>query len=121
MRVNYLPDYTPEQRAEVLVKARLAKQLKKDASVNIKTMVDETHWRELASKYGIRMPQVVCQSDELKYVKRAAKKLDVDISVWVKEVVGGTTLKEIADLNPDIGAVGIMGLFLEAYDEGLLR
>lgn len=120
IRVNHLPELTPELRLEMQQKAAISKQIKKDASVNIQSMVDHGHWRDLASKCNIRLPQAVCQSDELKFVKRAANKLGVDVMIWVKDVVGAKTLKEVAELNPNIGAVGMVGLFLEAYDEGLL-
>lgn len=113
MTVSHLQSYTPEQRADMLEKARIAKQAKKDAAGNIITFTDEPHWRTIASELGVRMPQSVCQADEHKHVKRMARKLGVDINVWIKEIVGAKNLKEISDANPNAGAVGICGLFLE--------
>jgi len=112
-----LPTLTPEQRVEMLEKARLSKQAKKDASGNIITFTDEDHWRTIASEMGVRMPQSVAQASEHKHVKRLARKLGVDINVWVRDVVGARTLSEISDANPNAGAVGICGWLLEyAYE-----
>lgn len=114
---SHLSDFTPEQRSEMLEKARIAKQAKKDASGNIVTFTDEAHWRTIASELGVRMPQAVAQSSEHKHVKRLGRKLGVDVNVWVKEVVGARTLTEISDANPNAGAMGICGWFLEyAYE-----
>lgn len=115
--MEYLTNITPEMRKEMQEKARLSRIAKDEASDNIKKFVDERHWRELASSLGVRMPQSNCQADELKFVKRAAKKLNLDISVWVKEVVGAVSLIDVARMNPDAGAVGIMGYFLEWASE----
>lgn len=114
---EHLKNFTPEQRAEMLEKARLAKQVKKDASGNIITFTDEPYWRTIASELGVRMPQSACQSSEHKHVKRLARKLGVDVNVWVRDVVGARTLGEISDANPNAGAVGVCGWFLEyAYE-----
>lgn len=108
-----LPALTPEQRVEMREKAAISKQLKKEASSNIVTFTDEDHWRTIASEMGVRMPLSVCQSSEHKHVKRIARKLGVDVNVWVRDVVGARTLSDISDANPNAGAVGVCGWFLE--------
>lgn len=112
-KISHLTGITELQRAEMLVKAAAAKELKKANAINIVKLIDTPYHRELASLYGIRLPTSSCQSNELKFVKRAARKLDVDINVWVKEVVGAKNLGEVALLNPNIGACGMVGLLLE--------
>lgn len=112
-KISHLTGITELQRAEMLVKAAAAKELKKANAINIVKLIDTPYHRELASLYGIRLPTSSCQSNELKFVKRAARKLDVDINVWVKEVVGAKNLGEVALLNPNIGAAGMVGLLLE--------
>lgn len=112
-KASHLTGITDQQRAEMLAKAALAKEIKKANAINIVKLIDTPYHRELASLYGIRLPTANCQSNELKFVKRAARKLDVDINVWVKEVVGAKNLGEVALLNPNIGAAGMVGLLLE--------
>ena len=117
IKKNNLPTLTKEQRAELLEKARLSRELKKANSENIVVSLDDRYWRDTASSLGVRMPPAVAQAHEFKWLKRAAKKLDVDIGAWVKEVTGCTSLQQIADLNKNIGAVGVQGLFLEWANE----
>lgn len=117
MNKSHLTDITPEQREEMQRKAALAKAKKREESINIMTLIDAPYHRELASLYGIRMPTSYCQSSELKYAKRAAKKLDIDINLWVKDAVGARNLAEVAQLNPNLGACGMVGLLLEYAHE----
>lgn len=118
---NYLNNLTQEQREELRLKSAQAREEKKLAAENIVLSMDDGFWRELCSKYGFRMPMSVCQSSEHKYVKRLAKKLGVDVMFWVRNIVGATTLKEVSDMNPNIGAVGMCGLLIEAYDAGMFE
>jgi hypothetical protein len=110
---HHLTNITSEQRQQMLAQAKISRQAKKDASGNIISFKDETYWRETSSQLGVRMPPSVAQSNEFKWLKRAAKKLDIDVNTWVKEVCGCTSLTELAKLNPNAGAVGLMGLFIE--------
>lgn len=114
---TYLTNLTDAEREEIRVKAQEARVAKKENSGNIVISSEDSYWRELASKHGVRMPQAVCQSSEHKFVKRIARKVEVDINVWIREVVGAKSLAEISDANPNIGAVGICGLFLEYVEE----
>lgn len=116
---SYLQSLTEAEREELRAKATQSRLDKKLASTNIQSMVDENYWKDIASQLGVRMPQSVCQASELKYIKRIANKLNVDINVWVKDVCGCKSLKEVAELNPNIGAVGMVGLFCEHCKEVL--
>lgn len=52
-----LTNITPEQRAEMMEKAKLSKLAKKEAGKDLKQdFMDENHFRALASRYGIRLP-----------------------------------------------------------------
>jgi len=112
---------TPEQRAEMQEKSRLSREIKRQNSANIVVSLDDKYWRETASSLGVRMPPAVAQAHEFKWLKRAAKKLNIDVNYWTKEIVGAKSLKEVADMNPNIGACGIFGLVLEAYMNGMFE
>lgn len=112
---------TPEQRAEMQEKSRLSREMKKQNSANIVVSLDDKYWRETASSLGVRMPPAVAQSHEFKWLKRACNKLNIDVNYWTKEIVGAKSLKEVADMNPNIGACGVMGLVLEAYVNGMFE
>lgn len=111
--MEYLTNITPEMRKEMQEKARISRELKKEASGNIIKYKDELYWREKCSELGLRMPPSVAQANEFKWLKRAGKKLDIDVNTWVKDVCGCTSLTELAKLNPNMGAVGLYGLFIE--------
>lgn len=116
---SYLQSLTEAEREELRAKAVQSRLDKKLASANIQSMADENYWRELVSSLNVRMPRSVCQSSELKYVRRIGDKLGVDVNIWVKDVCGCKSLKEVAELNPNIGAVGLVGIFLEHCKEVL--
>lgn len=116
---SYLQSLTQVERDEMRAKAAQSRLDKKAASANIRSMADENYWRELASSLNARMPRSVCQASELKYVRRIGDKLGVDVNVWVKDVCGCKSLKEVAELNKDAGAVGMVGFFIEHCKEVL--
>ena len=112
-----LPILTPEQRIESIEKARLAREQKKLDCANVRTeYADMPYWRELASKYGVRLPVSHFPATEVKYVKRASKKLGVDLNNYV-ESTGCKSLKEYAEINENWSAGAMVGLFLEYVDE----
>ena len=121
IKKNNLPTLTKEQRSELLEKARLSRELKKANSENIVVSLDDKYWRETASSLGVRMPPDVAQSHEFKWLKRACNNLNIDVNYWTKEIVGAKSLKEVSDMNPNIGAAGVMGLVLEAYVNGMFE
>lgn len=109
------PSFTPmsqEQREEVRFK-RIADQeyAKKHLILD---RPDEPYWKAIASERGIRMPQWHILGTEVKYVKRACKKLGIDVKEYV-ESTGFKTLKEFAENNPKFNAVAQVGLVLEYW------
>lgn len=107
------PNFTPmteQQREEVRLK-RVADQ--EYAKEHLKTeYMDENYWRETASKYGLRLPGWWIPSSEVKYIRRACKKLDIDVAQFV-ESTGFSNLSQLAENNPRFTAVAMVGLVLE--------
>jgi hypothetical protein len=114
---SYLQSLTEADRDEMRAKAAQSRLDKKEASANIRSMADENYWRELFSKYSLRSPPSTSQASETKYLKRASRKLDVDINIWIRDVCGCASLREIVSLNSNIGAKGMLGIFMEWVDE----
>lgn len=78
---------------------------------------DESHWRELASKYKVSMPRWYEPASETKYVVRAFRKVGLNVTDYSEAI--GTALKDLAELNPDMPAWAMVGLALE-YIDGVL-
>jgi hypothetical protein len=114
------PNFKPmdgQQREEVRLK-RIADQeyAKEHLTLN---RPDEPYWKVEASARGIRMPQWHILGTEVKYVKRACKKLGIDVKEYV-ESTGFKTLKEFAENNSKFNAVAMVGLVIEyAVDKEL--
>lgn len=80
---------------------------------------DEPYWKAEASARGIRMPQWHILGAEVRYVRRACKKLGIDVKEYT-ESTGFKTLKAFAESNPKFNAVAMVGLVIEyAVDKGL--
>ena len=77
---------------------------------------DLTHWKELASKYGVRLPRYYIPSSETKYLKRLFKKVEMDIQEYLN-ACGVSTVKQLVKLNPNYPAAAEVGLALEYIDE----
>ena len=77
---------------------------------------DLPHWKELASKYGVRLPSYYIPSKETKYLRRLFKKVEMDIQEYL-EYCGVSTLKQLVKLNPNYPAYAELGLALEYIDE----
>lgn len=99
---------------EQAVAARLRK--KEEASLLDQDWEDMPHWRELASKYNVRLPTYYQPSTETKYLKRLLKQLGVDQSEYL-EACGVASVKELVSLNPTYPAYVECGLLLEYYEE----
>lgn len=114
------PSFTPmteQQREEVRLKRIADQEWAKEHLVLNRP--DEAYWKTEASARGIRMPQWHILGTEVKYVKRACKKLDIDVKEYV-ESTGFKTLKEFAENNPKFNAVAQVGLVIEyAVSKGL--
>lgn len=102
---------------ETLEAARIAREAKKAkflalAHLLIPSFQDAGHWARLASKYSIRMPSKYLPCSELKYARRAVRKLGIDYPAVFDE-----PLKLFPQLNPTWPAYAHIGLILEAADE----
>ena len=115
---NNLPELTKEQRQEFLEKAKASKQLKRDKALSLnQNLKDKDHWTALASSFGVRLPVYYIGPDEAsKYLKRIAKKLDVNIEEYI-ESTGYDNIKQLSLANPTYPCYAICGLFLEWIDE----
>lgn len=115
------PNFKPmgeQQREEVRLK-RIADQeyAKENLIINFK---DEQFWRENASKVGLRLPGWWIPSSETKYIRRACKKLGVDVNLFV-ESTGFSNLNQLVKANFQWSAVGMVGLCIEfAIETGKL-
>jgi len=113
---THLKDITPEQRAEMREKARIKKEQNQQwALANLRTEWDDDHaWRELASRYGIRLP-VWYMPASPKVIRKALKQLGRDTSWW-KDVTGWSKLEDEQENNPKMNGVCAVGIILEAHD-----
>lgn len=117
MSTEHLVRMTDEQRAEAKIQRLAAQDFAKNNLILDRP--DEAYWKAEASARGIRMPQWHILGTEVKYVKRACKKLSIDVKEYV-ESTGFKTLKEFAETNPKFNAVAQVGLAIEyAVGKGL--
>lgn len=115
--LNFKP-MSEQQREEVRLK-RVADQqyAKENLIVDYK---DEQFWRDNASKVGLRLPGWWIPSNETKYVRRACKKLGVDVNSFV-ESTGFSNLNQLVKANSRWTALGMVGLCIEfAIETGKL-
>lgn len=106
----HLVPMTDEQREESKQKRLKDQQFARE---NYKiTYQDEGFWREKVSEYGLRMPSWWVSGSETKYIRRACKKLGVDVNSFV-ESTGFSNLAELARNNPTFTAFGLVGLVIE--------
>ena len=116
--MEYLKNLTDEQRKELREKSRLTKEAKKKAGENLYQDFgdDLAHWRALASKAGVRLPASYISNKEVKYVRRVAAKLNIDLKEYL-EACGAVKLKQLAKMNPNFPVLAEVGLLLEYWDE----
>lgn len=113
--VNFQP-MSEEQRAQAK-ETRQAKKLLAEQTLKLE-YADENHWASLASKYSVRLPVYYQPSSEIKYVRRIAKKLNIDINEFLSST-GYSNVKSLASANPTWTARAICGTLLEFYDDNL--
>lgn len=113
-----LENITPEQRQAYLEQGRIVRQERiASAKENLKLeYADENHWKYLSSLYNLRLPAYYHSNSSVKYVKRMAKALEMDILEYVEDM-GCKSLSEMVKLNPKQNAVAMCGLFLEWHHE----
>lgn len=107
--VNFKP-MDDQQREEVRLK-RIADQEYAKENLNI-SYADEQFWREKASEFSIRLPMWWKPASDTKYVRRACKKLGIDIKDFV-DSTGFSNLNQLAVNNPTFTALAMVGLVLE--------
>lgn len=112
------PSFTPmteQQREEVRLK-RIADQ--EWANEHLNTLyADEQFWREKASEFSIRLPMWWKPASDTKYVRRACKKLGIDIKDFVAST-GFSNINQFVQNNPCWSALAVVGLCIE-YKLGL--
>lgn len=104
-----MSQYRAQAVAARLAKQEAAKSLKQDFS-------DIQHWKELASKHGVRLPSYVHPNTETKYLRRLFNKTEMDIKEYL-DACGVSTLKKLVALNPNYPAFAECGIALEYIDE----
>ena len=111
-----IANMTPEQRAEALDKARIARAEKTaawKASAHLlkSDFSDYAYWHKLASKFKVRMPGPHVPGSEFKAIRKAARKLGIE-PAQIRDTFGGD-VKHIHAMNPTWPAFAIIGLLLE--------
>lgn len=110
--MTHLIPMTEEQRQEVKQKRIEAQEYAKD---NLKTdYADEKFWKDKGSELDIRFPGWWIKGGEVKYIRRACKKLGVEVSEYV-DSTGFKNLNEFSAHNPKLNAVCMVGLVIEYY------
>ena len=104
-----------EQLREKAIAGRLAKKEWAEENLRLE-YADLPHWRDLASKYGLRLPSYVQPNTAHKFLKRAINTLGVDAKDYLTDC-GVNTFKQLSDMNLGTTAQFEVGLFLEWYDE----
>lgn len=107
--LNFKP-MDQQQREEVRLK-RIADQ--EWAKEHLNTFyADEQFWREQSSLFGIRLPMWWKSASDTKYVRRACKKLGLDIKDFVAST-GFSNLNQFVQNNPRWSALAVVGLCIE--------
>lgn len=112
------PTLTPmsqEQREQVRLK-RISDQEYAKEHLNT-SYADEQFWREKASEFSIRLPMWWKPASDTKYVRRACKKLGIDIKDFVAST-GFSNINQFVQNNPRWSALAVVGLCIE-YKLGL--
>lgn len=107
---NLLKQMTDEDRA----KSKLVKDQKREwALLNLRQeFQDFGSWKELSSKFGVRLPVYYVPGTDIKFIRRMAKKIGVSIDDFV-ETTGCVSLKEFAMSNINWPCYALCGVFLE--------
>ena len=105
-----------EQRQEIKDK-RIADQ--EYAKEHLKTeYMDENYWRELSSKFSCRLPLWWIPASEIKYIRRACKKIGVDLQTFV-DSTGFSNIKQFVKANSNLTALCMVGLLLEFHQDNI--
>lgn len=107
------PNFTPmteQQREEVRLKRIADQEWAKEHLIT--SYADEQFWREQSSLFGIRLPMWWKSASDTKYVRRACKKLGLDIKDFVAST-GFSNLNQFVQNNPRWSALAVVGLCIE--------
>lgn len=113
-----LGDMTQEERVKLLVKAKEARQLKKEqgekyAKENLKLeYADSPHWKRLSSDAGWRMPPW-WEAYNAKRIRKLLKCIGRD-GAWLTNH-WGVNINKVGNLNPTYTCYAICGLILEDH------
>lgn len=99
-----------EQRQEIKDKRIAAQEYAKEHLYT--EYKDEQFWREQSSLFGIRLPMWWKPASDTKYVRRACKKLSIDVAQFV-ESTGFSNLNQFVRNNPRWSALAVVGLCIE--------
>lgn len=113
-----LMNMTQEEREISLAKAREARKIKqKERENNIHNLKDDyldcNYWRDLASEYGVRMPNMY-DPPSVKIFNRIRKKLDISLEEWNNSY---TSFNYFCKHNPRYSMFAMAGLLLELAKE----
>lgn len=109
MNSNFAP-MSQEQREEVRLK-RIDDQEYAKEHLNT-SYADEQFWRDKAPTFGLRLPLWWIPSSETKYIRRACKKLNVDLNNFISST-GFSNLNQLVKANSRWTALGMVGLCIE--------
>lgn len=109
--------FTPEYRALIVAAAKAKREAQIEfANKNLKLDFDDTaHWRSLASIHGVRLPAWYVPVSELKYIRRACRRLGIG-SEGMREATGFVSAEAFAAANPTWPSYALIGLLLEHKD-----
>lgn len=108
--MSHLVPMTDEQR-QAVKDQRVADQEYARENLNI-SYADEQFWRDKASVFGLRLPLWWIPSSETKYVRRACKKLGIEVADFV-ESTGFSNINQFVQNNPRWTALSVVGLVIE--------
>lgn len=110
MSIEHLVKMSDEQRAAAKLK-RVADQ--EYAREHLKTeYADEQFWREQSSLFGIRLPVWWKPASDTKYVRRACKKMGIDVRDFIAST-GFSNINQFVQNNPRWSALSMVGLCIE--------
>lgn len=111
------PNFKVMSDEDRLKSAQVKEEKKQWALANLKQDFEDLQvWKDLASKHSVRLPIYYAAGTEIKFVKRMARKLGVNIDDFL-EATGFTTLKQMAISNMTWPSYALCGLLLEYKEE----
>lgn len=115
--MNHLPNFTPEERAANLEKARISRQKAREEREANKHLLkleylDKGHWERLASHYSVRMPSNE-EAVDIKTLRKYIKRVGISQDLWNDHY---TSFKYFITNHPTWTKYAAVGLMLELRD-----